>query len=109
MSLSSITSNDFGFRFFIVSNAEKLGKEMGINGVWGNVGVASSALITGVITQYFGWRIAFLVPAVACLVIGFLYLQSIIAIKNPTHVKDNLPLYQGIIDFILRRKGEIKS
>jgi MFS family permease len=25
----------------LVSNAEKLGKEMGINGVWGNIGVAS--------------------------------------------------------------------
>ena len=61
----------------LVSNAEKLGKEMGINGVWGNVGVASSALITGVITQYFGWRIAFLVPAVVCLVVGFLYLRNI--------------------------------
>ena len=42
-------------------------------------------------------------------VLKFLFLQSIIAIKNPTHVKDNLPLYQGIIDFILCRKGEIKS
>jgi MFS family permease len=61
----------------LVSNAEKLGKEMGINGVWGNIGVASSALITGVITQYFGWRIAFLVPAVVCLVVGFLYLRSV--------------------------------
>jgi MFS family permease len=61
----------------LVSNAEKLGKEMGINGVWGNIGVASSALITGVITQYFGWRIAFLVPAVVCLVVGFFYLRSV--------------------------------
>ena len=40
----------------IVSYAEKLGREMGINGVWGNLGVASSALVTGVIGQYFGWR-----------------------------------------------------
>jgi MFS family permease len=61
----------------LVSNAEKLGREIGINGVWGNIGVASSALITGVITQYFGWRIAFLVPAVVCFVVGFLYLRSI--------------------------------
>ena len=33
----------------IVSYAERLGREMGINGVWGNLGVASSALVTGVI------------------------------------------------------------
>jgi MFS family permease len=50
---------------------------MGINGVWGNVGVASSALVTGVINQYLGWRTAFLIPAVICLVVGFLYLRSI--------------------------------
>ena len=61
----------------LTSNAEKLGREMGINGAWGNVGVASSALITGVITQYFGWRIAFIVPSVLCLVVGFIYLRSI--------------------------------
>ena len=61
----------------LVSNADKLGKEIGINGVWGNAGVASSALITGIITQYFGWRIAFLVPAVICMAVGFLYLRTI--------------------------------
>lgn len=61
----------------LVSNAEKLGKEMGINGIWGNVGVASSALITGVITQYFGWRVAFQVPAIICFVVGISYMRSI--------------------------------
>lgn len=61
----------------LVSNAEKLGREIGINGVWGNMGVASSALITSVVIQYFGWRIAFLAPAIFCLVIGVFYLRSI--------------------------------
>ena len=61
----------------LVSNAEKLGKEIGLNGVWGNAGVASSALITGVITQYLGWRIAFLAPAIICVVIGVSYLRNI--------------------------------
>ena len=45
----------------IVSYADKLGREMGLNGVWGNLGVASSALVTGVIGQYLGWRWAFIV------------------------------------------------
>ena len=39
----------------LVSNVDKLGKEIGINGMWGNFGVASSALITGVINEYFGY------------------------------------------------------
>ncbi len=61
----------------LASHAEKLGREMGINGVWGNIGVASSALITGVINQYFGWRMSFLIPALFCLVVGIFYLRSI--------------------------------
>src|SRR2546430_13987578 len=54
----------------IVSYAEKLGREMGLNGVWGNLGVASSALVTGVIGQYLGWRYAFIVPGIVTILIG---------------------------------------
>ncbi|WP_315762843.1 MULTISPECIES: MFS transporter [unclassified Bradyrhizobium] len=54
----------------IVSYAERLGREMGINGVWGNLGVASSALVTGVIGEYLGWRFAFIVPGVLTMLIG---------------------------------------
>ncbi len=54
----------------IVSYADKLGREMGLNGVWGNLGVASSALVTGVIGQYLGWRWAFIVPGIVTMLIG---------------------------------------
>jgi MFS family permease len=54
----------------IVSYAERLGREMGMNGVWGNLGVASSALLTGVIGQYLGWRLAFIVPGVVTILVG---------------------------------------
>src|SRR3979411_1020974 len=36
----------------IVSYADQLGRAMGLNGVWGNLGVASSALVTGVVGPY---------------------------------------------------------
>src|SRR5665213_1443825 len=54
----------------IVSYAEKLGHEMGLNGVWGNLGVASSALVTGVVGQYLGWRYAFILPGIVTILIG---------------------------------------
>ena len=57
----------------IVSYAEALGLEMGINGVWGNLGVASSALVTGVVGQYLGWRWAFILPGVVTILIGFCF------------------------------------
>ena len=57
----------------IVSYADRLGREMGINGVWGNLGVASSALVTGVIGQYLGWRAAFIIPGIVTVTIGIAF------------------------------------
>ena len=54
----------------LVSYAGRLGREIGINGVWGNVGVACSAVATGVICQYLGWRWAFLLPGLAAVATG---------------------------------------
>ena len=62
----------------IVSYADKLGREMGLNGVWGNLGVASSALVTGVIGQYFGWRFAFIVPGLVTLLIGVVFALTVV-------------------------------
>ena len=62
----------------IVSYADKLGREMGVNGVWGNLGVASSALVTGVIGQYLGWRFAFIVPGIVTIAIGVAFATSVV-------------------------------
>jgi MFS family permease len=62
----------------IVSYAEKLGREMGINGVWGNLGVASSALVTGVIGQYLGWRYAFFIPGAVTVLIGVAFAMMVV-------------------------------
>ncbi|WP_426436314.1 MFS transporter [Bradyrhizobium genosp. P] len=62
----------------IVSYAEKLGAQMGINGVWGNLGVASSALVTGVVGQYLGWRWAFIVPGVVTVLIGIAFAMTVV-------------------------------
>ncbi len=61
----------------IVSYAEKLGHEMGLNGVWGNLGVASSALVTGVVGQYLGWRYAFIVPGIVTILIGIAFAMMV--------------------------------
>ncbi|CAL63341.1 Major facilitator superfamily transporter [Herminiimonas arsenicoxydans] len=57
----------------LVAHADKLGREVGINGVWGNLGVASSALVTGVICEYIGWRWAFALPGLAAIAIGVFF------------------------------------
>jgi predicted MFS family arabinose efflux permease len=62
----------------IVSYADRLGREMGINGVWGNLGVASSALVTGVIGQYLGWRYAFFIPGAVTVLIGIAFAMMVV-------------------------------
>lgn len=53
---------------------ETMGREIGLNGVWGNVGVACAALTTGAIAQYLGWRHAFILPGIAAIVAGIAFL-----------------------------------
>ena len=62
----------------IVSYADKLGREMGLNGVWGNLGVASSALVTGVIGQYLGWRFGFIIPGIITIVLGAAFAMTVV-------------------------------
>jgi len=62
----------------LVSYADKLGREMGINGVFGNFGVASSALVTGVVGQFLGWRWAFIIPGIVALLIGTAFMRTVV-------------------------------
>jgi predicted MFS family arabinose efflux permease len=50
---------------------------MGLNGVWGNLGVASSALVTGVVGQYLGWRFAFIIPGIVTILIGVAFALTV--------------------------------
>jgi MFS family permease len=61
----------------IVSYADRLGREMGLNGVFGNLGVASSALVTGVVGQFLGWRWAFILPGMVTILIGLVFARSV--------------------------------
>ncbi|MFB0493723.1 MFS family permease [Methylobacterium sp. OAE515] len=61
----------------LVSYADKLGREIGINGVWGNLGVASSALVTGLVCQYLGWRWAFFLPGAATIALGVMFMSRV--------------------------------
>ncbi|GLK81928.1 MFS transporter [Methylopila turkensis] len=57
----------------LVSHASSLGRALGWNGVFGNVGTAFAAGGTALLASAFGWRAAFLVPAAVCLAVGLAY------------------------------------
>ena len=50
------------------------GMRIAMNGVWGNLGVASAALLTGYMIDHGGWRMAFVVPGIFSIVMGFAYM-----------------------------------
>ncbi|MCC6467870.1 MAG: MFS transporter [Alphaproteobacteria bacterium] len=56
-----------------VNAGDRLGRRMGLNGVFGNLGVAGAALITGALTQWLGWRWAFFVPGLLAIAMGCLF------------------------------------
>ncbi len=49
------------------------GMRIAINGVWGNLGVACAALITGYLIDNGGWRMAFILPGLFSLLTGVAY------------------------------------
>jgi len=57
----------------LVANASKVGSTLGVNGVYGNMGLAFSALVAGAMADTVGWRWAFIVPGVLCIGIGALF------------------------------------
>jgi len=56
--------------------SKRLGWTLGVNGVWGNLGLGIAALVTGIVVQFFGWRVAFIAPGVASMLLGFAYLAA---------------------------------
>ena len=57
----------------VTARWKNTGMRISINGVWGNLGVASAALITGYMIDNGGWRMAFVLPGVVSIVIGIVY------------------------------------
>jgi MFS family permease len=57
----------------VVEKWRGTGMRLAVNGVWGNLGVASAALITGYCIDHGGWRSAFVAPALVSIAVGIAY------------------------------------
>jgi MFS family permease len=58
----------------LIAQATVRGRSLAFNGVCGNLGVALAPAITALIAYGFGWRVAFVVPGLVCLVTAVFYL-----------------------------------
>ena len=68
----------------LVASPKNMGRLLGWNGLWGNLGLASAALLTGALVDAFGWRAAFYVPGIVCVAAGVLFLMLV---EDPGKVK----------------------
>src|SRR5262245_1893417 len=59
----------------LVSSPKNLGMALGWNGLWGNLGLAFAAIISGALMDLWGWRAAFFIPGVFCLIAGVAFLM----------------------------------
>lgn len=57
----------------VVQAATRPGRALGINGVFGNLGVAAAPLVTGAIASALGWRMAFILPGVVAILTGLVF------------------------------------
>src|SRR5690242_12625716 len=61
----------------LIEQATARGRSLAFNGVCGNLGVSLAAGITAALVFVLGWRGAFFVPAIVCLITGIVYLRYI--------------------------------
>ena len=57
---------------WVVNSSKKKGKALGINGIFGGIGIGSGAFIAGFLLKFFTWNMTFIIPGLISIVIGFI-------------------------------------
>lgn len=61
----------------LVSHASRLGRDLGWNGVWGNLGAAFASAVTAIIAAKLGWQWAFILPGLLCVITGLAFVRLV--------------------------------
>jgi MFS family permease len=59
-----------GTAMLVEAAGDRPGRAIGVNGVFGNFGVALAPVVTAFLAQQVGWRLAFVVPGLMCVTLG---------------------------------------
>ena len=68
----------------LVAAPQNLGRSLGWNGLWGNLGLAAAALAAGALMDWWSWRAAFFIPGLVSLAAGIGFLMLV---KDPGPVQ----------------------
>jgi MFS family permease len=58
----------------LVASPKNLGMALGWNGLWGNLGLAFAAIVSGALMDLWGWRMAFFIPGALSMAVGAAFL-----------------------------------
>jgi len=62
---------------WVINSSNKQGRALGINGIFGGVGIGSGALVAGIITDLLNWQLAFILPGFISIFVGFVLIYLI--------------------------------
>ena len=69
------------------------GKALGLNGVFGSIGVGIAPVLAAALTDYWSWRVAFIAPGVASILIGcilaIMYFKGIVVDGETVNKKES--------------------
>jgi MFS family permease len=68
-----------GTTMLIEASGDRPGRSIGVNGVFGNLGVALAPVITAFLANAAGWRAAFIAPGLICASAGLLWMRTPLA------------------------------
>ncbi len=66
---------------WVINSANKQGRALGINGIFGGVGIGSGAFLAGTLTELFNWQLAFILPGLISIMIGIILIYLILIDK----------------------------
>jgi len=69
----------------IVQEFDRTAFPIAINGVFGNMGVASAALVSGFFIDNLGWKSAFVIPGLLSILIGIIYFFFVVKNNKQTN------------------------
>jgi MFS family permease len=90
-----------GTTMLVEAAGDKPGRSIGVNGVFGNLGVALAPVVTAFLANAVSWRAAFIAPGLFCVAVGFLWMRTPL-VAAPLHHVNRRP-FPAIPHHLVRR------
>jgi MFS family permease len=101
MGAFSAIYHPIGTAMLVDAAGARVGAAVGVNGVFGNLGVALAPIVTAAVAASFGWRWAFILPGLLCVVSGLLYWAN--GLTDVAHAKAASRPFPAIPPPVVRR------